>query len=170
MTIPTIKTATELSSDMPDRIQQIVDYIGKQRKDTQIATGISSQQIAKYTEGASPTAEKLLALAIAGETTPDWILLGQGDGPGQAVRETSADYLKPRGIEERDKDVKAIIKIVEFVFSQINVSGRTLSPRDMSHLVALMFDQYVQIGKVPDGASAILLVNSLAKESESNTL
>jgi transcriptional regulator with XRE-family HTH domain len=127
--------AEMLSSSVPTRITELIQRHGiKQLSDR---TGISGVQIGRYGKGQSqPTAEKIIALAIAGGVTTQWLLCGEGEG--LSVRDGGAIY----DVSSREQDSQAIVKIVATLEELLSETGRGLSPTQKGETVAAFFDMY----------------------------
>ncbi len=132
-----------IATGIPARIAKISEKLG--RDSLRNKTGVSNSQITRYSKGTSEaTATNIIALAIAGQVSVEWLLTGKKDGTEahlletDAVREDVGDY----NMSNRDDDISAIISIVSELENALNDSNKTLDPTLKGETVAAFFDMY----------------------------
>lgn len=144
--------ASLIAEGVPGRIGALIKKTG--RDVLAKRTGISPSMITRYSKGMSqPTSEKIIALALAGNVSVSWLLVGD-NGPSDKNYPTPDSLPKESGssyfVATREIDVEAIIAIVSELELALESSDKSLSHTRKAETVAAFFDMYRTAGKPMD--------------------
>lgn len=145
-------------SGIGSRIEAIADELGGKRALSK-KTGIHETQIYRYINGTSaPDLQRLAMIAVAGDESLDWLVLGRSSKKYREANHTDANSAESHDAINGDL-LQTIVAAVEEALID---AGRTLSPEKKSELISLLYSMYAGSRSQLDKNKVFKLVKSVA--------
>lgn len=151
------------------RIKDVRILLGKNQDEFGLLLGVGKSAVSKYENGdADPGAVALSIIAKAGDVSLDWLISGQGPGPGEGhsiTKEQLSHYI--HGTEEPPKgltmaDAAIMRAVIEGIEEHLAAQELELRPEKKADLVLTLFEMCIEEGKQVDKATIIRLVKLAA--------